>query len=262
MENEDKNSSANILKIVLGIIVSLATIVGCYFTVATVALSVRPEMRAVLVPFLPTPTQDIILVTVPVLMTPPPQPTYTPPPTYTPQSETIIIVTATPLSAPSTIPPTDTQLPTATPTTIPTDTPPGSILEEGQTWYQNGLALTAKDFCTIDCLPLQFTATFILESFLDHDILIPELSGEDVVLTFNTGEVWYPWQDPSHPVKSSLPSQGLAPRTPLKWTWDFRLSYHFGHTKPIGNQTRSFTLVIERLGDRILEATWAGDIPR
>jgi hypothetical protein len=121
MESNDNNKSKTGLgKFLVWTFVSLASIVGCYFTVATVALAVKPEMRAILIPFIPEPTQEIVFVTVQVPITQRPQPTalFSPPLEVTREvtREVTVVVTAT--------------LPQATITPLSTVTSPPNLLFE------------------------------------------------------------------------------------------------------------------------------------
>src|SRR5581483_9035639 len=88
-------------------------------------------------PLLPTTSPSPIIQTVVAVVTATPPPPPSPTPTLTAEPPTPIPVTPVPTR--TRVPPTATPQPTAT---LPADTPAGSILATGQTWYQNKMAMT------------------------------------------------------------------------------------------------------------------------
>lgn len=115
--NENIKTPTDLRRLLVWVLVSLAAIVGCYFTVATVALAIRPEMRSILIPFFPEPSQEIIYVTVqvPITQLPQPTPTYAPPFVVTQVVTREVTVIVTPTPPPVTQTPRSTITYTATP---------------------------------------------------------------------------------------------------------------------------------------------------
>lgn len=70
-ENNKRKSLLDLPRAFLAIVASLASIAACYLALATIALSLRPEMVPIIVPFLPTLEREIIPVTVIVEITQP-----------------------------------------------------------------------------------------------------------------------------------------------------------------------------------------------
>lgn len=141
--------------------------------------------------------------------------------------------------------------PSPTPVVI-ANTPPDMVLKEGDTWIQNGLSLTAKDFCVLLCLPATLEVTFVLENLLDHAILLSEIEARsnDIFIVFDTGEEY------TQGIYGSIPSQPLQPGARIEWQWDF------WRGNKIGANARNFTIVVKRIGNRITNAKWQGEIPR
>lgn len=119
----------------------------------------------------------------------PTQPTSTPEPTPTP---IVVVVTATPQDTPTPVPPTLAPAPTNTPVppapTVPKDTPPGSILEVGESWRQNGVRLKLEEvrfFPNSECLTLAFN----LFNETDHEIIVT-IEEQDFYAEDNLGRRW------------------------------------------------------------------------
>lgn len=122
-----------------------------------------------------------------------PRATITTPPTPTP---IVVVVTATPQDTPTLAPPTPTPVPTNTPVpptptllptpTVPSNTPPGSILEVGESWQQNDIRLKLEEVSfSPDCLRLHFN----LYNDTNHTI-VTVINEENFSVVDNLGQRW------------------------------------------------------------------------
>ena len=144
---------------------------------------------------------------------PTPLPTPTSTPTTTPTNTPTPAPTATPISTPTNTPtstptstrtkrPTATRTPTETP--IP-DTPPGTVLEMGETWYQDGVSLRLYDLW-IDPDYIEFRAEFT--NFTEHSLSLA-VSHDNFEAVNNLGQTH---RTPSHLCSDMYyPSKGLVP---------------------------------------------------
>jgi len=108
------------------------------------------------------------------------QPTYTPDPMAT---STLVPPTPTPAPTDTPVPPTPTLVPTPT---VPRNTPPGSILEVGESWRQNDVRLKLKEpYLSSNCV----AGLFDFYNDTDHQIVavmdLDEIYAED-----NLGQRW------------------------------------------------------------------------
>jgi len=101
------------------------------------------------------------------------------------------IVTATPQDTLTLVPPTSSPVPADTPVPTPTepsDTPPGSILEVGASWYQNGVRLKLEETqLSPNCLSILIDFYNETAHQLVLVIDLEEISAED-----NLGQRWPP----------------------------------------------------------------------
>lgn len=131
-----------------------------------------------------TETQEPAQATSTIPLTPSPVP-----PTPTP---VVVVVTATLQDTPTLAPPTPTSAPTNTPApptpTVPSNTPPDSILEVGESWYQNGVRLKLKETnLAADCVSVLFD----LYNETDHQLVVV-MDLEKIFAEDNLDRRWSP----------------------------------------------------------------------
>lgn len=134
-------------------------------------------------------TPEVTVEVIPTLT--PPQPTPT-------SEEVVVVVTATPQDTPTPAPPTPTPAPTDTPVpptptsmptaTVPEDTPPGSILEEGESWQQNNVRLRL-DKVKLDAPRECVTLMFNLFNDTDHTIVVT-INSQNFSVVDNLDRKW------------------------------------------------------------------------
>jgi hypothetical protein len=138
------------------------------------------EVTSTPAPPQPTPTPE---PTVAATATPTPTPTPTPvPPSPTPAPTETPTPTSTSTSTPT---PTDTLVPTPT---TPENTPPGSILAEGESWRQNNVRLRL-DEVYLDAARGCTTFMFNLFNDTDHTIVVT-LNSENFSVVDNLDRKW------------------------------------------------------------------------
>lgn len=167
-----------------------------------------------------TPTATLTITPGP---SPTPLPTATNTPTAAPTNTPMPAPTVTPTSTPTststprptntpTPTPTNTRRPTKTPIPSPTpipDTPPGTVLEMGETWYQDGVSLRLYDLW-IDPDYIEFRAEFTNST--EHSLSLAA-SHRNFEAVNNLGQTYgtpeWLCHDPSG--FSLLPNKGLVP---------------------------------------------------
>jgi hypothetical protein len=283
-----------ILLVALGLLLVLATAVIYLFqsshnplyafTQGGVAATVTPTFTPVIVTSVPI----IVVVTttpLPATETPRSTPTSTKTPTITP----------TPSNTPT---PTNTFTSTPTKTLTPTPTPilptaPGTILEDGETWYGERFSLRAYNFCVAEC-GNGVRASFELTYRGDNRILFPGFyvltNWENFYLKFLPGNqrfvplvlkgrADYCVFQHANPEGGSTQGGAVwagyrAPGDKLRWTWNFwdkvqgfmpgQLCSSYS-AKPIPGDADSFIIVaniVTETQEEIINARWKGTIPR
>lgn len=145
----------------------------------------------------------------------------------------------------------------------PVDAPmtsPGVILEEGETWVGDGLALTAADFCVLRCGE-HLAVTFTLQNLTENQIIV-DLLAEDAFIRLDTGAELYS-AGPEGSGRNELRQQSLDGGKSFEWTWLFTYQEaETGAIAPLPPEATTFTLHIQKLGTRLSNARWRGSIPR
>ncbi len=227
-------------------------------SLATLTLTAQSPTSAPIVAITPTTPTPIVITATPMPATHTPTATRVPP-TAAPSPTSEPSQTPTPKP---TATPTSTASPTATATLAP-DTAPGTVLDVGQTWHQQNLALTLNNarFAGVAC-----NSVLEFDLAIENDeTTIPELvigwRGEDMTLADDQNKPYDMAFQPAprspdctkyQPIKSFTQS-ALASKASVK------IAIQVTGTLP--DTVKEFTLSVAKAG-RIQNAKWKIKIPR
>ncbi len=149
-------------------------------------------------------------------------------------------------------------------------TPPGSVLQNGETWYANGWGLTVNDF-TYDAF---HHVSFILHNYSGRTVIFPEISTQGFRIVSDAGETYAPcsikgigWYNTQW---HSIGQNEIEANGTYAWEWEF-YPYDVEHKEcrlyaqseaSFSSNTRTLTLTVENIADRIVDARWQVEIPR
>ena len=186
-------------------------------------------------------------------ITPGPSPTPLPTPTSTPTAMPTNTPTPAPTSTPTSTP---TPAPTATSTSTPTstspptpipNTPPGTVLSLGETWYQEGIALTFVEW-------QEESIWFIIENYSGGELYFS--FSKDTFGVYDDKQARGPW---THTVVWR--GQGMG-KVSDKLDANERLKFEvqLGASEIRPGEWRYFIIKVDELS-RVIDARWRVDIP-
>jgi hypothetical protein len=138
---------------------------------------------------------------------------------------------------------------TSTPSAL---TQPGTVLNDGETWYVNGWSLTVKNFTYKTLSQVEF----VLQNNTDRAVLFPG-TYDDIKLVSDGG-------DDFSCIYEFGPGQSeIRPHEQVKWITDFGTDAPGCHyDRDISPSARKLTLTVGNLSDVIINAKWQAEIPR
>ncbi len=190
--------------------------------------------------------------------------------TATPQPTATATVPPTPTATPDPPPPPPPTLtPRPTPTAIPASAhrPP---LNNGDTWVNDGWALSVSNFTYETFHTIHFT----LENRTDRNVRFPAFSTDQFRITSDAGDTFAPcsirgsgWYNTVWNTKGPLE---IAAGESIAWEWKFyrydpqhRACDTYSQSAPtFASDAHTLTLTVENLGDTIVNARWSATIPR